>query len=154
MGRPAHLPEPSQRRQVEAMAGYGVPEADIARVLGIDLKMLRKHYRDELDTGTSSPTPRWPRACSAPPATTPVGDRGDLLAEHPRGLAGSLAERSRSGRRVPDEDHHHGGSAKRQRTVTQAAPFRSPAITAASALPCCERHGRRFIAFRAPNLPG
>ena len=51
MGRPAHLPEPSQRRQVEAMAGYGVPEADIARVLGIDPKTLRKHYRDELDTG-------------------------------------------------------------------------------------------------------
>ena len=33
------------------MAGYGVPEADIARVLGIDPKTLRKHYRDELDTG-------------------------------------------------------------------------------------------------------
>ena len=51
MGRPAHLPGPSERRQVEAMAGYGVPEADIARVLGIDPKTLRKHYRDELDTG-------------------------------------------------------------------------------------------------------
>ncbi len=51
MGRPAHLPEPSQRRQVEAMAGYGVPEVDIARVLGIDPKTLRKHYREELDTG-------------------------------------------------------------------------------------------------------
>ncbi len=51
MGRRAHLPEPSQRRQVEAMAGYGVPEADIARVLGIDPKTLRKHYREELDTG-------------------------------------------------------------------------------------------------------
>ena len=51
MARPAHLPEPSQRRQVEAMAGYGVPEADIARVLCIDPKTLRKHYRDELDTG-------------------------------------------------------------------------------------------------------
>jgi hypothetical protein len=33
------------------MAGYGVPEADIARVVGIDPKTLRKHYRDELDTG-------------------------------------------------------------------------------------------------------
>ncbi len=33
------------------MAGYGVPEYDIARVLGIDPKTLRKHYRDELDTG-------------------------------------------------------------------------------------------------------
>jgi hypothetical protein len=33
------------------MAGYGVPEADIARVVGVDPKTLRKHYRDELDTG-------------------------------------------------------------------------------------------------------
>ena len=33
------------------MAGYGVPEADIALVLRIDPKTLRKYYRDELDTG-------------------------------------------------------------------------------------------------------
>jgi len=34
------------------MSAYGVPEVDIARVLGIDPKTLRKHYRDELDTGS------------------------------------------------------------------------------------------------------
>lgn len=33
------------------MAGYGVPEADIAGVLAIDPKTLRKHYRSELDHG-------------------------------------------------------------------------------------------------------
>ena len=33
------------------MAAYGVPEADIATVIGIDAKTLRKHYRQELDTG-------------------------------------------------------------------------------------------------------
>ena len=33
------------------MAGYGVPEADIAGVLAIDPKTLRKHYRGELDHG-------------------------------------------------------------------------------------------------------
>ena len=51
MARPAHKPEPAIRRQVEAMAAYGVPETDIARVIGIDPKTLRKHYREELDTG-------------------------------------------------------------------------------------------------------
>ena len=51
MGRRAHQPDPVARRQVEAMSAYGVPETDIARVLGIDPKTLRKHYRDELDTG-------------------------------------------------------------------------------------------------------
>jgi hypothetical protein len=33
------------------MAGYGVPEADIACVLDLDPKTLRKHYRGELDKG-------------------------------------------------------------------------------------------------------
>ena len=51
MGRPAHQPMPALSRQVEAMAGYGVPEADIGRVLGIDPKTLRKHHRGELDNG-------------------------------------------------------------------------------------------------------
>jgi len=51
MGRPAHKPNTHSRRQVEAMAGFGIPEADVARVLAIDPKTLRRHYRTELDTG-------------------------------------------------------------------------------------------------------
>ena len=38
------------------MAAFGVPEANIARVVGIDAKTLRKHYRDELDTGQTKAT--------------------------------------------------------------------------------------------------
>jgi hypothetical protein len=53
MGRPAHQPDPAQRRQVEAMAAYGIPEADIAKVIGIDPKTLRLWYREELDLGTT-----------------------------------------------------------------------------------------------------
>ena len=51
MGRRAHIPDPAQRRQVEAMAGYGIPEIHISRVLNIDPITLRKHYRDALDLG-------------------------------------------------------------------------------------------------------
>src|SRR5438132_6772306 len=51
MGRRAHRSDPSQRRQVEAMAAYGIPEDNISRVIGVDPKTLRKHYRDELDLG-------------------------------------------------------------------------------------------------------
>ena len=51
MARRAHRPDPSQRRQVEALAAYGIPEADISGVVGIDPKTLRKHYRDELNLG-------------------------------------------------------------------------------------------------------
>ena len=53
MSRRAHQPEPAQRRQVEALAAYGIPETDISRVVGIDPKTLRKHYRDELDLGAT-----------------------------------------------------------------------------------------------------
>ena len=53
MGRRAHKPDQGLRRQVEAMAAYGIPEPDIARVMHIDPKTLRKHYRDELDLGES-----------------------------------------------------------------------------------------------------
>ena len=51
MGRRAHKPDPLLRRQVEAMAAYGIPEPDIARVVSVDPKTLRKHYREELDLG-------------------------------------------------------------------------------------------------------
>jgi hypothetical protein len=51
MGRRAHKPDSSLRRQVEALAAYGIPETDIGRVVGIDPKTLRKHYREELDLG-------------------------------------------------------------------------------------------------------
>jgi hypothetical protein len=46
-----HIPTAEQRRQVEQMAGYGIPAADIARVIGIECAALCRHYRDELDLG-------------------------------------------------------------------------------------------------------
>ncbi len=33
------------------MAAYGLPELNIAEIVGIDPKTLRKHYRHELDNG-------------------------------------------------------------------------------------------------------
>jgi hypothetical protein len=51
MPRPSYMPEPATRGQVEAMAAYGIPEKEVAAVLRIDPKTLRKHYRHELDLG-------------------------------------------------------------------------------------------------------
>ena len=51
MGRPSHEPTSMSRRNVEALAGYGVPEVDIAGVVGIDPKTLRRHYGSELKFG-------------------------------------------------------------------------------------------------------
>lgn len=46
-----HQPTDQNRKTVESMAAYGIPHDDIARVLGVDPKTLRLHYREELDTG-------------------------------------------------------------------------------------------------------
>lgn len=46
-----HRPTPQRRRLVEALGANGVRQETIARVLGIDPKTLRKHYRNELDLG-------------------------------------------------------------------------------------------------------
>lgn len=39
------------KKLVLTLSGYGIPQADIAREVKCDLKTLRKHYRNELDTG-------------------------------------------------------------------------------------------------------
>lgn len=45
--------DPAQRNQVEAMAAYGIPEREIARVLGAKPAELRAAFPDELDTGST-----------------------------------------------------------------------------------------------------
>ncbi len=44
-------PTDEQRRMVRAMSGFGVPHNDIATLLDVDPKTLRKHFRIELDRG-------------------------------------------------------------------------------------------------------
>lgn len=51
-GRPSHQPTADTRKTVEAMTGFGIPADDIARVISVTGKTLRKYYRDELDLGT------------------------------------------------------------------------------------------------------
>ena len=52
-GRPKFVPTDNERKQVEAMAGYGVPQEHIARLVrdGIDKVTLIKNFRKELDQG-------------------------------------------------------------------------------------------------------
>lgn len=50
-GRPLFEPTPANRQMVETMAGCGIPENDIALVVGVAPKTLRRHFRLELDTG-------------------------------------------------------------------------------------------------------
>ena len=45
-----HRPTDAQRKWVMEYYGMGATQGDIAKVLNIDEKTLRKHYRNELDT--------------------------------------------------------------------------------------------------------
>ena len=46
-----HIPTDEQRRLVESTSGLGLPHEQIAMLVDIDDKTLRKHYRRELDMG-------------------------------------------------------------------------------------------------------
>ena len=48
-----HSPTDATRQTVQLHATIGTPQDVIARVLGIDAKTLRLHYRDELDLATA-----------------------------------------------------------------------------------------------------
>lgn len=52
-GRPAFEPTDSERKQVEALSGYGLPIEQIAVLVrdGIDTDTLRKHFATELVSG-------------------------------------------------------------------------------------------------------
>jgi hypothetical protein len=47
----AHKPTDESRRMVESTSGLGLPHEQIAILVGIDDKTLRKYYRTELDLG-------------------------------------------------------------------------------------------------------
>lgn len=46
-----HQPTEEKRKLVESTSGLGLPHEQIAILVGIDDKTLRKHYREELDLG-------------------------------------------------------------------------------------------------------
>jgi hypothetical protein len=47
----AHKPTEETRKMVESTSGLGLPHEQIAILVGIDDKTLRKYYRAELDMG-------------------------------------------------------------------------------------------------------
>jgi hypothetical protein len=51
MSRHQHEPTDEQRQQAKLLSGYGIPQEQIATMLHLDAKTLRRHYRRELDVG-------------------------------------------------------------------------------------------------------
>ena len=46
-------PTDQERQTVEAMTAYGITEAEIAKIIGIAPKTLRKHFQQERENGAS-----------------------------------------------------------------------------------------------------
>lgn len=57
------LPTPEQRRTVRAMAAYGIPQMEIAAVIGISDRTLRKTFRDELDKAATEANAKVAEVC-------------------------------------------------------------------------------------------
>ncbi len=51
MSYPLHKVTDERKRMVETMAVAGIPHDDIAVVINVNPKTLKKHYKKELDTG-------------------------------------------------------------------------------------------------------
>lgn len=47
--KPPHEPTKTSRELVKIHTMVGTTQEDIAKIIGVDAKTLRKHYRDELD---------------------------------------------------------------------------------------------------------
>ena len=50
---PPFEPTEEQRRLVRAMAGFGLPQENIAVLIDVDMDMLRARFRHELDRGAA-----------------------------------------------------------------------------------------------------
>ena len=51
MGRPVKKPTDEQRKQIQTLAGFGLTQEQIARVMGIDRKTLAKHCGEDYARG-------------------------------------------------------------------------------------------------------
>jgi hypothetical protein len=53
MASKAFVVNDEKRERVHYLAGLGVPQDDIAKIIGCAPKTLRKHFRDDLDRGVA-----------------------------------------------------------------------------------------------------
>ena len=50
-GRPPHVPTKESQDMVESLSGFGIPQEEIGRLIGIDSKTLRLHYAEQIELG-------------------------------------------------------------------------------------------------------
>ena len=50
-GRPPHVPTKETQDMVESLSGFGIPQDEIVKLIGIDPKTLRLHYAEQIELG-------------------------------------------------------------------------------------------------------
>ena len=59
----AFIPTPEQRKTVRAMAAFGIPQMEIANVIGVSDRTLRKVFREELDKAATEANAKVAEVC-------------------------------------------------------------------------------------------
>jgi hypothetical protein len=113
MARPPYKPTDKDRRTVEAMVGYGITHEQIAKAIGINPKTLRKHFREEIDTGEVKANAKvaeslYLQATGAPAVYDAAGRV--VRAEQPRVTTAAIWwTKARMGWKETVENEHRGG---------------------------------------------
>ena len=97
---PPFEPTAEQRRMARAMSGLGLPQDQIALLLEVDPKTLRKHFRDDLDRGMAE-------------ANVKVGQSLFNMATSGNNVAATIFwMKARAGWREKHDIHHTGPEGK------------------------------------------
>jgi hypothetical protein len=107
-GRPAFHPTDRHRGQVDAMTRYGIPVAEIARVLGITKPTLFKHFRDELDVGMTKANAQVGEFIFSTIVGMPIPERPQVTDGRARAALAIFWAKSKMGWRETSVTQHEG----------------------------------------------
>jgi hypothetical protein len=96
-GRPKFEPTDVNRRRVEAMVGYGIPEHEIAKVIGVSPMTLRKYFREEIRVGATKANTQVAEFLFSTITGVTVPDRPPITDDRARVTAAIFWARTRMG---------------------------------------------------------
>jgi DNA-binding XRE family transcriptional regulator len=99
-GRKPFAPTPESRKMVNTLASFGVPQEDIASVVGVDKKTLRKYFREDLDNAMVKAN-----------AMVAQSLYNKAIGSGPQSFTAAIFwAKTRMGWKEPAQDHHVDGS--------------------------------------------
>ena len=124
------VPSPEQRKLVKTMSAFGIPQIDIAEVVGISDRTLRKAFREELDRGVIEANMKVAETCfrmatsgTVPAATffwlkARAGWREVIRQEHTGGDGGPIQLQRVEDTRPPIESYLEEWKANSEQSLT------------------------------------